>query len=350
MDRLNQSHSGKGDNIGRDKITNNIQVANDILIRKVQESYSKVYHWHKKYGKKIFSQFFEDDLSEEEANDYFELIDTMPGPEHAELDEMVSVCKQFHGGCLTWSSSEYVEPINKKYRLIKFAKEVLNAKNNFTARKFENISLDNPKEYYEESLKLLLSTNPELKKIQDQEYLDRKIGGKNAIIESSKQFGEPFILTPELLGFKVIDDQKSLIEKVEKDEIKIDNIYFETYSGGTKVDGTRYYVKIELTNQTDEKIKAFLPEGQIFENEKYEFVEKPSQNLAITNAWKIELNANETKTFELPAYCINKHFESPDHKKGFITIYEFAKKKFSKNKEVWEWIQTNYNRIIEKFK
>ncbi len=348
MDNLNQNHSGTGDNIGRDKITN-IQVKNDKLIRKAQEAYSKIYHWHKKYGRKIYGEYYEDEVGEELSGKYYDLVDTLPAPYVAELDEMISICKKFYNGVLSWSSGETVVPLSKKERLIKYANEVINSKKKFTAKMFNEIQLDNQDEYYSKSKEILYQTNKELKQIEKENLNSKRIGGLNTVIESSKEFGSPIILTPELLGYKLVDEEKSLLNKVKKGEVSIDGILLKSYNRGES-QKIPYYVDLSLTNQMNYEIDVFIPEGQIFENREYLIDGKPTQNLATAEVANIKLKANESINIKIPSFCMNKNYSPPNNEEGNLAIYEFAKKGFKDNGQFWDWIERNYNRIKERFK
>lgn len=351
MDNLNQTHSGSGDNVGGDKITNNIQVNNDKLIRRAQEAYSKIYHWHKKHGKNIFNDYYKDEYGEEFSNEYYDLVETLPAPEIAELDEMISICKKFYNGVFSWSSSETVEPIKRRQRLIKFANEVINSEKKFTAKMFKEIDLSNQFDYYDKSKEILQETNKELREIEKNNQLSNKLGGINAVIESSKEFGSPIILTPELLGYKIIEGTNTLVEHVKGDRIRLDNITLNTYS--EEVDKPRrksdYYVSIELTNLTDSLIEAHIPEGQIFENREYQYEGKPSQNLATAESISIILEANESTKFQIPAFCMNREYHPPQEKDGNLTIYKMLKRGFLNNDQLWKWVKRNYENIIKEF-
>lgn len=353
MDNLNQNHSGTGDNIGRDKITNNIQVKNDELIRKAQEAYSKIYHWHKKYGRKIYGEYYEDELGEELSSEYYDLVDTLPAPDVAELDEMISICKKFYTDVLSWSSGETIVPLSKKERLIKYANEVINSKKQFTAKMFNEIQLDNQGEYYSKSKEILYQTNKELKQIEKKNLNAKRIGGLNGVIESSKEFKSPIILTPEILGYKLVEDKTSLLNKVKEGEINLDKISLESYPPSEKNENRRsdFYVEITLTNLTDSPIKAFVPEGQIFENRNYQFDDEPTQNLATSKRKVIRLKPNETKeNIQIPAFCMNYDYDPPEDKEANLSIYEVAKKGFKNNQHLWDWVKENYEEVIEKFK
>ena len=352
MDNLNQNHSGTGDNVGRDKITNNIQVKNDKQIRKAQEAYSKVYFWHKKFGKKIYDENYADEYGVEFSNQYHDFVDTLPAPEIADVDEMISVCKEFYNGLFAWSSSESIEPLSNKVRLIKFANEVINIKKKFTAKMFNDLNLKNQNEFYDKSKDILLESNKELKEVESKNLDSKRIGGLNAVIESSKQFDSPIVLTPELLGYKVVTNGGSLVENVKNEKITIEDIRLKTFSDEDTdfTPETNYYVELTLTNQTNSRINAVIPEGQIFENREYLTEERPTQNLATTEVYKVKLRPHQSKTIKIPAFCINQNYGSPNNKEGNLTIYEFIRKGFKNNDEIWEWIKRNYNDIVEKFK
>ena len=351
MDNFKQTHSGTGDNVGGDKITNNIQINNDKLIRRTQEAYSKIYYWHKKHGQKIFGEFYADEYGEEFSNEYYYLIDTLPAPEVAGLDQMISICKNFYNGSLSWSSSETIEPINKKQRLIKFANEVINSEKSFTAKMFKEIDLNNQIEYYDKSKEILFETNKELRDAEKKNFKDDRLGGLNAIIESSKEFDSPIILTPELLGYKIIEGDSTLVSHVKNSRIQLDNITLNTHP--EDMDDTsrisNYYVSIELTNLMDSSIEAHIPEGQIFENREYDYEEKPSQNLATAESHTIKLGANESIEFQIPAFCMNHEYDEPKEKDGNLTIYQMLKKGFKNNNQLWNWVKKNYENIIKEF-
>lgn len=352
MDNLNQTHSGTGDNVGGDKITNNIQVNNDKLIRRAQEAYSKIYHWHKKYGKKIFSDFYEDEYGEDFSSEYYDLVETLPAPEIAELTEMIAICKNFYNGVLSWSSSETVEPIKRRQRLIKFANEVINSEKKFTAKMFKEIDLHNQHEYYDKSKEILFETNKELREVEKEYQSDDRLGGLNAIIESSKEFESPIILTPELLGYKIVEGNDTLVEHVKNNRVRLDNITLNTYPEEVDESSRRsdYFVDVELTNLTDSSIEVQIPEGQIFENREYQYEDKPSQNLATAESKSIIIEANESVDFQIPAFCMNREYHPPQEKDGNLTIYEMLKKGFQDNKQLWKWVKKNYENIIKEFK
>jgi len=347
MKNINQNHSGKGDNVGRDKITNNILVKEDKLIRKAQEAYSKIYHWHKKYGRKIFSKYIEEGYSKVVIDEYHDLLDSFPPPHIAELDEMISICEHFNNkGILSWSSIQKIEPLRKKQPLIKYANEVLSLKKKFTAKKFTNIQLNNQKNYYSKSKEILLKSNKELRDIN--RLLEKRIGGFNVIIESSKEFDDPIILTPELLGYSFIEDNNNLVNMVRKGKIKIDNIKLDSFFN--EKEEKKLFVELSITNLTNSALSAFVSEGQIFENRKYNFKAKPSQNLATSESRTIRLQPNEFTKIELPAFCMNYEYAFPEDKEGNLTFYEMSRKGFRDNQELWEWIKQNHNRIKRRFK
>lgn len=293
--------------------------------------------------------YFQEDLGAEAALEYYDFVDDLPRPATADLEEMISVSKEFFAGLLSWSSGETVTPLSKRVRLIEYARKLVNLKKEAVIKTFDHIQDADKQAFYDAAKKSLLETQKELKEIEENKLEEKKIGGTNSIIQSSLQFDQEVLLSPDLQGLKVSDHPEHLLEKVKEDIVEIEKAVLKANTSNPDQKGQNdddFYVSIQIHNQSDEVVEINIPEGQIFENRIYHFHKDPSQNLATSKAFKTSLKEQERKSFIIPAFCINENYQPPENEPANMTIFEFDKKGFKNNADLWNWIRTNYNDLV----
>lgn len=238
--------------------------------------------------------------------------------------QMIEFFENIKSGSLNWMIREFVD--GKKVA------EYLN-----DVQMIAMQSIDN--QFFEIAKATALLSDKDLKQIEDENLGYRNIGGMIAVLKTNSQFTNREVLHPEFIGFKKVKRKDALVNLAKQGKLSIQKVSLQD-----STDWDYYDVILTLKNNTENHINFTIPKGQIFENKD---INLKNQNLTAKEEESLFLDAFQENDFTIKSFCLNEKLLEPTEEgnDGNVTIFEVSEKNFKTQRELWDNISKNKDKL-----
>jgi|GEM_PF-1949039 len=198
-------------------------------------------------------------------------------------------------------------------------------------------SIDN--QFFEVAKTTALLSDKDLKQIEDSNLENQNIGGLIALLKTNSQFTNREVLHPKFIGFKKVERKDALVNLAREGKLSIQKVRLQK-----STDWDFYEVVLTLKNNTEDGISFIIPKGQIFENKD---INIEYQNLTAKDDETCFLDAFQDNDFFIKSFCLNEKLSPPTEvgNDGNVTIFEVGEKRFKTQRELWDTISKNKNKL-----